>query len=99
MLVGDYNFGATPDSCARIAPRERERRAVAAGVGIHGAKYRTEPASSFSHHRRRTPHVEAARNSVPGGPDHRRHKPLAVTALHARVERACGGRDGRGPYS
>ena len=49
---------------------------MAAGVKIYGEKYRTELASSFSHHWRQTPHLEAAWHDTPGGPDDARYKPL-----------------------
>ncbi|MFG3103076.1 flavin monoamine oxidase family protein [Streptomyces sp. NPDC048182] len=80
VLVGYYNYGTDADSYARLAPRAREERAVAAGVKIYGAKYRTELASSFSHHWRQTPHLEAAWHSTPGGPDHARYRPLTEPA-------------------
>ncbi|CAL9553053.1 L-amino acid oxidase [Streptomyces sp. enrichment culture] len=80
VVVGYYNYGADADAYARLAPEERERRAVAAGVRIYGSKYRTELASSFSHHWRQTPHLEAAWHDIPGGPDHPRYKPLTEPA-------------------
>ncbi|GAQ55435.1 NAD(P)/FAD-dependent oxidoreductase [Streptomyces acidiscabies] len=76
VLVGYYNYGANADAYARLRPEERERRAVAAGVKIYGEKYRSELVSSFSHHWRQTPHLEAAWHSTPGGPDDVRYKPL-----------------------
>lgn len=36
---------------------------------IHGEKYRTELATSFSHHWRQTPYLEASWHSLSGGPD------------------------------
>lgn len=68
-LIGYYNYGAQADAYAALTPSEREARAVAQGVKIHGEKYRTELASSFSHHWRQTPHLEAAWHSLAGGPD------------------------------
>ncbi|MFE9887446.1 FAD-dependent oxidoreductase [Streptomyces scopuliridis] len=69
LIVGYYNTGAQADAYARLSPREREARAVAQGVKIHGEKYRTELASSFSHHWRQTPYLEASWHSLSGGPD------------------------------
>ncbi|WP_326813133.1 flavin monoamine oxidase family protein [Streptomyces scopuliridis] len=69
LIVGYYNTGAQADAYARLTPREREARAVAQGVKIHGEKYRTELASSFSHHWRQTPYLEASWHSLSGGPD------------------------------
>nr|WP_037767580.1 flavin monoamine oxidase family protein [Streptomyces sp. 142MFCol3.1] len=76
VLIGYYNYGGDADAYAKLTPREREKRAVAAGVKIYGEKYRTELASSFSHHWRQTPHLEAAWHDTPGGPDDIRYKPL-----------------------
>ncbi|WP_405781103.1 FAD-dependent oxidoreductase [Streptomyces sp. NBC_01378] len=76
VLVGYYNYDGDADSYAKLTPGEREKRAVAAGVKIYGEKYRTELASSFSHHWRQTPHLEAAWHDTPGGPDDPRYKPL-----------------------
>ncbi|WP_162794254.1 flavin monoamine oxidase family protein [Streptomyces paludis] len=69
VLVGYYNTGTAADTYARLAPRDREARAVEQGVRIHGEKYRSELVSSFSHHWRQTPHLEAAWHSLAGGPD------------------------------
>ncbi|MEV7679305.1 flavin monoamine oxidase family protein [Streptomyces sp. NPDC088341] len=69
LIVGYYNTGASADSYAQLTPREREARAVAQGVKIHGEKYRSELASSFSHHWRQTPYLEASWHSLSGGPD------------------------------
>ncbi|GGL84228.1 monoamine oxidase [Streptomyces fumigatiscleroticus] len=76
VVIGYYNYGTDADAYAQLTPKERERRAVAAGVKIYGDAYRTELASSFSHHWRQTPHLEAAWHSTPGGPDHVRYRPL-----------------------
>ncbi|WP_425589317.1 flavin monoamine oxidase family protein [Streptomyces siamensis] len=76
VLIGYYNYGGDADAYAKLTPGEREKRAVAAGVKIYGEKYRTELASSFSHHWRQTPHLEAAWHDTPGGPDDSRYKPL-----------------------
>ena len=58
-IIGYYNTGSNADAYAALTPREREARAVAQGVKIHGDKYRTELATSFSHHWRQTPYLEA----------------------------------------
>lgn len=42
---------------------------MAQGVKIHGEKYRSELASSFSQHWRQTPYLEASWHSLSGGPD------------------------------
>ncbi|KPI08557.1 L-amino-acid oxidase [Actinobacteria bacterium OK074] len=76
VLIGYYNYDDDADAYAALTPKQREQRAVAAGVKIYGDKYRTELASSFSHHWRQTPHLEAAWHDTPGGPDDVRYKPL-----------------------
>src|SRR5882757_5668143 len=76
VLIGYYNYDTNADSYAALTPAAREARAVAAGVKIYGDKYRTELASSFSHHWRQFPYQEAAWHSTPGGPDDPRYKPL-----------------------
>ncbi len=67
-MIGYYNYGGDADSYAQLTPKEREKRAVAAGVKIYGEKYRTELASSFSHRWRQTPHLEAAWHNTPAAP-------------------------------
>ncbi|MEE1801679.1 flavin monoamine oxidase family protein [Streptomyces sp. JV176] len=69
VIVGYYNTGAQADAYARLSPSGREARAVAQGVKIHGEKYRSELVSSFSHHWRQTPYLEASWHSLAGGPD------------------------------
>ncbi|TGA85194.1 FAD-dependent oxidoreductase [Streptomyces sp. MZ04] len=76
LLVGYYNYDKDADTYAALTPKEREKRAVAAGVKIYGEKYRSELASSFSHHWRQTPYLEAAWHDTPGGPDDPRYGPL-----------------------
>jgi len=76
VLIGYYNYDDDADSYAKLTPKAREARAVAAGVKIYGEKYRSELATSFSHHWRQTPHLEAAWHDTPGGPDDPRYKPL-----------------------
>jgi len=48
LVVGYYNTGATAQAYSALTPAERETRAVAQGVKIHGEKYRSELATSFS---------------------------------------------------
>ncbi|MFF7329317.1 flavin monoamine oxidase family protein [Streptomyces sp. NPDC090306] len=76
LMIGYYNTGTKADTYGALTPKLREERAVAQGVKIYGDKYRTELDSSFSHHWRQTPHLEAAWHSTPGGPDDVRYKPL-----------------------
>ncbi len=91
--IGYYNYGTDADSYAQLTPREREKRAVAAGVKIYGGKYRTELASSFSHHWRQTSSppgactspVSGSATPAPGSTVCSRPHAKAVTALHARV--------------
>lgn len=80
LIIGYYNTGTNADSYAALAPKDREARALAQGVKIHGEKYRTELASSFSHHWRQTPHLEAAWHSLAGGPESAAFAPLNKAA-------------------
>ncbi|WP_327290826.1 flavin monoamine oxidase family protein [Streptomyces sp. NBC_01198] len=82
VMIGYYNTGSHADSYALLSPKDREARAVAAGVKIYGEKYRSELATSFSHHWRQFPYQEAAWHSTPGGPDHARYKPLNEPTGH-----------------
>lgn len=82
LLIGYYNTGAHADSYAALSPKEREARAVAQGVKIHGESYRGELSSSFSHHWRQTPHLEASWHSLAGGPDAAAFAPLNQPAGH-----------------
>ncbi|GHJ41753.1 FAD-dependent oxidoreductase [Streptomyces sp. TS71-3] len=82
VIVGYYNTGAKADAYAALGPAAREKRAVAAGVKIYGDKYRTELASSFSHHWRQFPHQEAAWHTTPDGPDAPRYQPLNEPTGH-----------------
>lgn len=82
LIIGYYNTGSRADSYAPLTPKEREVRAVAAGVKIYGDKYRSELATSFSHHWRQFPYQEAAWHSTPGGPDHARYQPLNEPTGH-----------------
>ncbi|WP_179816439.1 flavin monoamine oxidase family protein [Allostreptomyces psammosilenae] len=67
LIVGYYNTGANADAYTALSPADREKRAVAQGVKIHGEKYRTELAHSFSIAWRRTPYLESAWNYPTGG--------------------------------
>lgn len=81
-LIGYYNTGSNADAYGALTPRDREARAVAQGVKIHGDKYRTELATSFSHHWRQTPYLEASWHSLSGGPDAPAFAPLNSPAGH-----------------
>ncbi|MEJ3750005.1 flavin monoamine oxidase family protein [Actinomycetes bacterium KLBMP 9797] len=65
VVVGYYNFGAAQDAYTALSPAEREARAVAQGVKIHGEKYRTELETSFSVAWRRTRYSEGGWVSWP----------------------------------
>ena len=58
VVVGYYNTGANALTYGQLSPADRLTRAVAQGVKIHGDKYRTEIASSFSVAWHRTKHIE-----------------------------------------
>ncbi|MFC4588704.1 flavin monoamine oxidase family protein [Sphaerisporangium corydalis] len=60
LVIGYYNNGANQDAYAALSHPEREKRAVAQGVKIHGAKYRDELATSVSVSWRLQPHIEGA---------------------------------------
>lgn len=60
LIVGYYNTGANARAYSALTPAQREERAVAQGVKIHGEKYRTELAGSYSHAWDRTRHLEGA---------------------------------------
>jgi monoamine oxidase len=67
LIVGYYNTGANARVYSVLSPAEREARAIAQGVKIHGEKYRTELATSFSRAWDRTPYLEGAWTSPPYG--------------------------------
>ena len=67
LVVGYYNTGANARAYSALTPAEREARAVAQGVKIHGEKYRSELATSFSRAWDRTPYLEGAWTSPPYG--------------------------------
>jgi len=58
VVVGYYNTGDHAVAYGQLTPQQRETRAVAQGVRIHGEKYRTELTNSFSIAWHRTPHIE-----------------------------------------
>ena len=67
LVVGYYTVGPAAEAYGRLTPAQRSERAVAQGVKIHGEKYRTELASSFSVAWHRMPHLEGAWNAPPWG--------------------------------
>lgn len=60
LVVGYYHTGANARAYADLTPEQRERRAVAQGVKIHGEKYRTELDGSFSIAWHKVPYIEGA---------------------------------------
>ncbi|MFJ9034881.1 flavin monoamine oxidase family protein [Streptomyces sp. NPDC102274] len=82
VIIGYYNTGTNADTYAALSPADREKRSVAQGVKIHGDVYRTELATSFSHHWRQTPHLLGAWHSLKGGPDAATYAPLNRAAGH-----------------
>lgn len=82
VVIGYYNTGTNADAYGALSPAGRESRAVAQGVKIHGDIYRTELATSFSHHWRQTPHLLGAWHSMKGGPDAAAYAPLNEAAGH-----------------
>ncbi|MFE3900891.1 FAD-dependent oxidoreductase [Streptomyces sp. NPDC059153] len=83
-MIGYCNTGSNADAYAALTPSDREARAIAQGVKIHGDKYRTGLATSFSHHWRQTPYPEASWHSPSGGPD-----APAFTPLNRAAGRVC----------
>ncbi|GAA0470745.1 flavin monoamine oxidase [Paractinoplanes deccanensis] len=67
LVVGYYNFGPDAEAYASLAPRDRAARAVSLGERIHGPRFRTELASSFSVSWSRVPHLEGAWATPPYG--------------------------------
>jgi monoamine oxidase len=82
VIIGYYNTGTNADAYGALSPADREKRAVAQGVKIHGDIYRTDLATSFSHHWRQTPHLLGAWHSMQGGPDAAAYAPLNRPAGH-----------------
>jgi monoamine oxidase len=77
LVIGYYNTGAAADAYAALPHAEREKRAIAQGVKIHGAKYRDELASSVSVAWKLQPNIEGAWVSWPSrtGPYQLLNKP------------------------
>jgi monoamine oxidase len=67
LIIGYYNTGANAAAYGALSPAEREQRAVAQGVKIHGSKYRTDLSSSFSIAWHLVPHIEGGWTSPPYG--------------------------------
>lgn len=65
VVVGYYNTDEKADAYAALRPGEREARALAQGMKVHGPKYRTELLTSFSVAWTRVPHVEGAWMDIP----------------------------------
>jgi monoamine oxidase len=68
VMIGYYNTGEHAVAYGQLTPAQREARAVAQGVKIHGERYRTELASSFSIAWHRTPHIEGGWSIAFGSP-------------------------------
>ncbi len=65
LIIGYYNTGSAANVYSALSPADREARAVAQGVKIHGDKYRTELDHSFSIAWHRTPYLEGGWTSPP----------------------------------
>jgi monoamine oxidase len=65
LIIGYYNTGSSANVYSALSPAEREARAVAQGMKIHGEKYRSELAHSFSVAWHRTPYLEGGWTSPP----------------------------------
>ena len=65
LIIGYYNTGNAANVYSALSPLDREARAVAQGVKIHGDKYRTELEHSFSMAWHRTPYLEGGWTSPP----------------------------------
>ncbi|WP_432824641.1 flavin monoamine oxidase family protein [Dactylosporangium sp. CA-092794] len=65
LVIGYYNTGSAANVYSALSPADREARAVMQGVKIHGDKYRTELAHSFSVAWHRTPYLEGGWTSPP----------------------------------
>ncbi|MHA7985920.1 flavin monoamine oxidase family protein [Rathayibacter sp. CAU 1779] len=60
LVIGYYNTGSHAKTYSALSPKDRETRAVAQGVKIHGDKYRTELKSSFSISWDKVPYIQGA---------------------------------------
>lgn len=76
ILVGYYNTGDNAVTYGAMNHAAREARALAQGVKIHGPKYRTELARSFSIAWHRVPYIENGWQNIPEGPDAPVYAPL-----------------------
>jgi monoamine oxidase len=75
VLIGYYSRNSSSDALrySRLAPKARTRRAIAQGVKIFGAKYRSELTSAFSVAWDRTPYIEAGWISWPDASEREYH--------------------------
>jgi monoamine oxidase len=80
VLVGYYNEGKEADVYAKLSPGQREARAVAAGMKIHGPKHKTELATSWSIAWNKVPYIEAAWQNIPHDPESPVYAPLNKAA-------------------
>jgi monoamine oxidase len=80
VLVGYYNTGKHADDYAALSPGAREARAVAQGMKIHGPKYKTELATSWSIAWAKVPYIEAGWQKIPHGPQSPVYAPLSKGA-------------------
>lgn len=69
--AGRFGSGCATSSFTAWTRSGRRRR-----TSIHGDKYRTELAASFSHQWKLAPYLEGAWHSMPGGPDAPAYAPL-----------------------
>ncbi|HEY2671251.1 MAG TPA: FAD-dependent oxidoreductase [Rugosimonospora sp.] len=65
LIIGYYNTGSAANVYSVLSPADRQARALAQGEKIHGSKYRTELATSFSMAWHRTPYLEGGWTSPP----------------------------------
>jgi monoamine oxidase len=80
LLVGYYNTGNNADFYAGLKPGQREARAIMQGMKIHGPKYKTELATSWSVAWSRVPYIEGAWQKIPHGPQSPVYAPLNQAA-------------------
>lgn len=80
VVIGYYNTGRRADAYTALKLAEREARAIAQGVKIHGDKYRTELVSSFSIAWAREPFLEGAWAKIPGSIENPVYTPLGKAA-------------------
>lgn len=67
VVVGSYNYGENADHFAGLSPAERIQEAIAQGMKVHGAPYRSEFASGFSVAWKRIRYSEGSWVHWPGG--------------------------------